>query len=371
MRKILLIVVAITITAAGLYTLPNHDLQTTLLNERTLTSTLPATSTPPVEPEEITLGRLLMVGHFANTPVASTTALITDLEVGGIIIMSAPENPLEIIDWTREWQAASEWPLLIAIDQEGGSVSRLKGAEFTQAGQRNITTATDAYALGRTRGSELSTLGINMNFAPVLDRVTSPTSFMYDRVFPADTDHAKLAAAMYEGMRDTGVIAVAKHFPGHDDTPTDSHTQLPVVAITEADLPAYTKNFNTYINNVNPTAIMTAHVSFPEIDSLPATLSHFFLTSYLKEELGFTGFTITDDMSMDAIDAHWSTADAAVLSLSAGADMILFAAEPEKARTALGAIKNALKDKTLNASKIREKMNQQKKLMLDWEQQVQ
>jgi beta-N-acetylhexosaminidase len=274
------------------------------------------------------LGQLFMIGHWADTPVASTTALIEKYRLGGVIIMSAPENPQDIAQWITQWNEVSETPLLIAIDQEGGPVTRLKSSQFIQTGQRDITTVEKAYEVGRVRGEELAALGINMNFAPVLDTATNPTSFMYSRTFPENSAAATLAASLIDGMSEQNVMAVAKHFPGHDDTSTDSHNELPVVNISLSELTDFTQPFAELISQNPPAALMTAHVQFPEIDSLPATLSPFFLTTYLREELGYTGLIITDDMSMDAIDAHYSTSEASQRALEAGANIILLAAKP-------------------------------------------
>lgn len=315
------------------------------------------------EVETIPVGRLLMIGHFADTPVASTTALITDLQVGGVIIMSAPEDPQEIKNWTAEWQSASSFPLLIAIDQEGGPVSRLKGPDFIQTGQRDIKTETEAYEIGKIRGEELASLGINMNFAPVLDSSSVPSSFMYSRTFGEGTNPAALAAKMYAGMKVSGITAAAKHFPGHGDTEDDSHEILPTVFIERGELDNFTSNFREYISKTNPNALMTAHVLFPNIDPLPATFSPFFLKTYLRQELGFTGMIITDDMSMDAIDKNWSTSEAALLSLQAGADMVLFAAEPEKARDAVLSVQQALADNTITEEDISLKVDRQKEVL--------
>jgi len=277
---------------------------------------------------EAQLGQLFMIGHWAGTPVASTTALIEKYQLGGVIIMSAPENPQAITDWVIQWNEASSVPLFIAIDQEGGPVTRLKGSEFIQTGQRDIGTTQQAQEIGRLRGKELASLGINMNFAPVLDTATNPTSFMHSRTFPENTHAATLASSMIAGMSEQNVIAVAKHFPGHDDTNVDSHNELPVVDISQAELSTFTQPFAEIISQNSVVALMTAHVQFPQIDVLPATLSTYFLTTYLREELNFTGLIITDDMSMDAIDNHYSTSEASQLALEAGANIILLAAEP-------------------------------------------
>ncbi len=240
--------------------------------------------------------------------------------------MSAPENPDDIKTWTKEWQGAVSYQLMIAIDQEGGEVARLRGPQFDTTGQRSIATEDEAYALGRTRGQELSQLGITMNFAPVLDTATEPSSFLYNRVFPDNV--VALATALSRGHLDATVTPVAKHFPGHPDTSHDSHLTLPSVPITSAERNDFIKPFAEYIEKAKPAALMTAHVAFPAIDRLPATISPYWLSTVLREELGFDGLIITDDMSMDAIDVVRTSTSASKLALLAGADIILFAAEP-------------------------------------------
>ncbi len=282
---------------------------------------------------ETQLGQVFMIGHWAHTPVASTTALIEKYQLGGVIIMSAPENPDEIKNWVNEWNSVSDIPLLIAIDQEGGPVTRLKGDAFIQTGQRDITSPEQAFEVGTTRGEELSNLGINLNFAPVLDTAHQSDSFMHSRTFPEYTNPVELADAMMRGLASHGVAGSVKHFPGHDDTSTDSHFALPVVNISESELATFAKPFSDIISISQPDFIMTAHVQFPNIDILPATLSPYFLHTYLRSQLEFTGIIITDDMSMDAIDENWASAEASKLALEAGANIILLAAEPESINT--------------------------------------
>lgn len=327
------------------------------------TNTLSTTPIPEIEPtivtkQELEAGQLFMIGHWTNTPVASTTELIKNYGFGGVVIMDAPQNPLEIKAWVKEWNGVSKVPLIIAIDQEGGPVTRLKGENFVQTGQREITNEKQAFDIGSKRGKELAALGINMNFAPVMDTSRIPTSFMYGRTFSNLNTSPTLAAAMIKGMASAGVVAAPKHFPGHDDTTTDSHEELPVLDIDRATLDTFTAPFRILLANDPPQAIMTAHVLFPKIDNVPATLSKFFLTTYLRDTLKYKNVIITDDMIMDSIDLKWSSAEATVMSLRAGADMILFAAEPTKAFEALEAVKAAankdpaLKEK-LNLSTVR------------------
>ena len=191
-----------------------------------------------------------------------------------------------------------------------------------------------------------------MNFAPVLDTAKNPNSFMYQRVFSNRTQSSELANQMIKGMESQNVIAVTKHFPGHDDNADDSHTTLPTVAVTKNELDQFTLPFRSLIKNGMPKALMTAHVLFPNIDTYPATLSPFFITEYLRDDLGFTGVVFTDDLSMDAIDKNYGLGKASVMAISAGADIVLFAAEPEKVAEGIEAVKKAVENGTLSKERI-------------------
>ncbi len=313
---------------------------------------------------ETASGQVFMIGHWADQPVASTTERIKNYQVGGVIIMSAPEDPNEIKTWITEWQAASIAPLLIAIDQEGGPVSRLRTEGFTTTSQREITSTTTAFTVGKARGSELAALGITLNFAPVVESAENPDSFMYDRVFPNKDTIADLAAALSDGLAEGGIIAVPKHFPGHADTPADSHNTLPSVPIHKNGVPAFTKSFADLIRSHQPQALMTAHVLYPHVDDLPATLSHYWLTNYLRDTLKFSGAIITDDMSMDAIDTTWPHEEASLLSLQAGADLILYAAEPEKVGSAIAHVDAARHDNELTEDDFTAKIERLQSLKL-------
>jgi beta-N-acetylhexosaminidase len=326
MRYGFLLIFAIFLTILVFVLVQLLILQPKVPNDTTGIS-VPTKALTETKVDPLPLGRHFMIGHWAKTPVASTTELIVRHQLGGVIIMSAPTSPSEIKDWTEAWQAAVPYPLIIAIDQEGGEVSRLRGFEFETTGQRDINSPETAYSIGQKRGRELAALGITMNFAPVLDTATQPTSFLYKRVFPRN--EVTLAGALAAGLTAGGVTPVAKHFPGHPDTPHDSHLILTSVPITPAEKNDFIRPFATYINDAKPAALMTAHVAFPAIDKLPATISPYWLTTVLREELRFSGLIITDDMSMDAIDVMRTSSAASKLALEAGADIILFAAEPE------------------------------------------
>ena len=352
MKKVL-IISAVIILLVIIFCIGNKKGVIEVSNERSTDSNLEA---PTVSLEE-KIGQLFIIGHWSENPLSSTTDLIKENHLGGVIIMDSPENPEEIKTWTQTWQENSDTPLFITIDQEGGEVSRLKESSFIQTSQREIESTDQAYKIGKTRGTELKELGINMNFAPVLDNAINPSSFMYGRAFKDIQTSPELAAAMINGMAESEVIAVTKHFPGHDDTNEDSHKTLPEVNIEKSELKEYTSPFNKLITKNNPQALMIAHLVFPNIAEKPVTLSHFFLTDYLRNELNFKGIVITDDMSMDAIDKTWTIEEASVLSLQAGADIILFSSEPTRVPAAIEAIKATISNGDLSIDRIDESYN--------------
>lgn len=350
---VLILSVVIFTTTGFLYQTKQNSTAPNELNvEPGLVSTPSENETVQVVPLEEKIGQLFLIGHWAKSPLSSTTDLIRKHHLGGVVIMSAPVNITEINDWTITWNEVAPLPLFIAIDQEGGPVSRLKGADFIQTSQRDISEISSAYEVGKTRGSELKALGINMNFAPVLDSATNPDSFMYERSFPNKTNSAILAAAMIEGMSESSVIGVTKHFPGHNDTVEDSHTTLPTVPIKLSELNAFASQFSDLIRKQEPDAIMTAHILFPNIDEYPASISAFFLTEYLRDTLKYNGLIITDDMIMKAITNTWTSEEASVRAIQAGADIILFAAEPERVTTAINAVITAVKSGQISEERI-------------------
>ncbi|MCA9361771.1 hypothetical protein KC906_00195, partial [Candidatus Kaiserbacteria bacterium] len=207
--RIFIIVLLFAAAGVGFYLYEDTKLPPQAQPLRPAATTTGSVTTPPPEPEvtlEEMVGELFMVGHWAETPVASTSELIDTYHLGSVVIMSVPEDPTEIRSWVRTWNASSTRPLFIAIDQEGGSVSRLKGPTFIQTSQREIISTSSAYQVGLVRGKELEKLGINLNLAPVLDYASTTDSFMYQRSFASRELTADMAGAMIAGMSESGVI---------------------------------------------------------------------------------------------------------------------------------------------------------------------
>jgi beta-N-acetylhexosaminidase len=268
--------------------------------------------------------------------------LVKDYHLGGVILFRentvSTEQTVKLVDAYQ--QAADKFGLLISIDQEGGIVTRLQmGTDFP--GNMALGAARSgelAEKVGKAIGEELHALGINMNFAPVLDVNNNPDNPVIGvRSFGENPELVgDLGKAYIRGLQETGTAATAKHFPGHGDTNVDSHIGLPSVPhdldrLKEVELYPFQQAMDAGID-----AIMTAHVTFPKVDdtkaisklngseiAVPATLSHKVLTSLMRDDMGYEGVIVTDAMNMKAISDHFGPVDAAVRAVQAGADILL------------------------------------------------
>lgn len=255
----------------------------------------------------------------------------------------------------------SKIPAFITIDQEGGMVTRIfEGATFLP-GNMALSAAGDsaaAFKAGQISGEELRALGINFNLAPVLDVNNNPNNPVIGvRSYSDDPKVvAEFGVKMAKGLQSKGVVATAKHFPGHGDTDVDSHLDLPAVThsmerLEEVELYPFKKAIEGGID-----AIMSAHVLFPAIEEekLPGTLSYKVLTGLLRKRLGFKGLIMTDCMEMNAIKEYYGTAKAAVMAIKAGADLICISHTLEAQLESFENIKNAVLSGEITESRIDE-----------------
>ena len=302
------------------------------------------------------IGRLLFVGVPGPTLDAASRQVLEDLHVGGVILFRRNAGtPAEIAALTAALHALPSRPL-VAIDHEGGRVLRL-GEPFTPfppAAAVGRTRGPDlAYRVGRAMGEELASVGIDLNFAPVLDVNSNPANpVIGDRAFGDDPELvSEMGIGLMRGLHDGGVLSCGKHFPGHGDTEKDSHLELPVVRRSRAELErTELVPFRAAIAAGMP-MLMTAHVLYPALDpDHPATLSRRILTDLLRGELHFAGVVASDDLAMRAIVDHQSVADAAVSTLRAGADVLLVCQELEHAVEAFAAIEAAVANGSVDAS---------------------
>jgi beta-N-acetylhexosaminidase len=276
-------------------------------------------------------GQLLMVGIPGPRMDAVTRELIRDLKVGGVILFARNiESPEQVWvlnrDLQRESLAATGRPLLIAVDQEGGRVQRLKEPFTIIPPARTLGTTKipkDVARLARHVARELSLVGINVNLAPVLDVPRSPRCPLWDRAYGRDPEHvARYSLAAIKGYMSGGIIPVAKHFPGLGDTGVDSHEVLPLAQSGDAERVVDLLPFQQVVTAGVP-MVMTAHLKVPEWDERPATLSPVALQDWLRGRLGFKGVIITDDLEMGAIATRLPAPQGAKEALAAGADLLL------------------------------------------------
>ena len=307
-----------------------------------------------------TVGQLLMVGFQGTELSRAFLDWLQEYRPGGVILFSRnlvdPEQVARLTNALQE--QAPNPPLLIAIDEEGGRVSRLPQGFTTFPAASSVAachSADTAYETAKVTAQELRAVGINMNLAPVLDVNSNPANpIIGDRAYGTQPERVcTYGMAVMQGLEDNGIIPCGKHFPGHGDTTTDSHHALPVVEADRARLDAVElEPFRRAIHRGLP-AIMTAHVRYPALDAdAPATLSRPILSDLLRNELGFEGVTLTDDMEMRAILDHEPIGNASVRALQAGADMVVICHQQERQREAVTAIEQALEQGELSWERL-------------------
>ncbi|MCC7043643.1 MAG: beta-N-acetylhexosaminidase [Acidobacteria bacterium] len=277
------------------------------------------------------VGRLAIVGFNGHSVPDELRRLVAEFDLGGVIYFNRNiDTPEQVADLSR--QAAGlkrEWPLWISVDQEGGRVARLR---------RPFTEWPPAVTLGRSGdealaarfaralATELRAVGINLDYAPVLDVHTNPKNpVIGDRALSERADAVgTLGAAVVRALQDGGVAACGKHFPGHGDTSVDSHEALPVVEHDRRRMDAV--EFVPFVKAIEAgvATIMTAHVFAPALDDRQiASFSPAIVSGLLKEMLGFRGVVISDDLGMKAVSATSPAGEAAVAAVQAGCDAVL------------------------------------------------
>jgi beta-N-acetylhexosaminidase len=257
-------------------------------------------------------------------------------------------SPHEVLELNRELKAAAGRPLLLAVDQEGGQVARLRRG-FTEIPPMRAVGATGDAALARELGSaigrELRAVGFDMNYAPVLDIDTNPDNpVIAARSFGRTPELVTgLGLALAAGLQEAGVAACAKHFPGHGDTSQDSHLELPRLPHAMERLERVELAPFRAAAEAGVASFMTAHVIFEAVDSKhPATMSPPVLTGILRKKLGYDGLVVTDDLEMKAIADNYGVEDTVRLGLNAGVDHFLCCHTAELAHRAIEAIIKAV-----------------------------
>ncbi len=312
----------------------------------------------PPDPRSIPIP-CLMVGFEGKAVPSLLGRWLGEGTVSGVVLFSRNvEGPRQVRDLCREIRAAAgkgRPAPLIAVDQEGGRVRRLKDEGFTQFPPARCygsfcpcQAEAVAEAAGRTMAAELSAVGIDIDFAPVLDVDSNPRNpVIGDRSLSRDPVQAsRLGVAFASGMLSSGIIPVGKHFPGHGASDADSHKELPVVrgsrkTLLSRDILPFRRAIRAGIP-----ALMTAHVLYPALDrDHPATLSRKILTDLLRRDLRFRGVVFSDALEMKAITERMGIGGAAVGALRAGCDAVLVCRGDEALQDeAVEALRRACRD---------------------------
>lgn len=331
------------------------------------------------------IGQMLLFGWQGSTDERSRSfnkhaeRLISEFNVGGVIIMGrnvgTPDRLRHTIrDLQLKTKANGNPSLFVAVDQEGGRVLRLQPPYWP--------VRRSAFEIGKTNdpgearreaasiGEDLKSVGINWNFAPVMDVNNNPHNpVIGDRSYSVDpTVVSAMGIATIEGYQiDNKIMACAKHFPGHGDTAVDSHFALPIIPHNMDRLNACELvPFEAAIKH-QTASIMTSHILFPALDPLlPATLSASIINELLRARMGFNGIVVTDCLEMRGVADQWGSSEAAVLSVIAGADILLCCHTEKTQYQILQALLAALRSGRLTESRIDESLDRINKAKNTW-----
>ncbi len=306
------------------------------------------------------IAQLLMVRAYSNrdtTYVKELENLVLELNIGGVCFFQG--GPVRQAIVTNKLQSAACTPLFVAIDGEWGAGMRLDSVDWfpkpmTLGAIRNDTLI---YEMGAEIARQLKRLGVQINFAPVADVNNNPLNPVINaRSFGENRISVATKAGWYmKGMQDNGLIAVAKHFPGHGDTGTDSHYTLPVINKSRAELDSVELFPFRYLIDHGVKGIMVSHLTIPALDSgnnAIATLSPLIINNLLRQEMGFSGMVITDGMDMKGLTDFSNPGMVEVDALKAGNDILLL---PVDARKAVLNIRRAIDSGFISAELIDEK----------------
>lgn len=309
------------------------------------------------------IGQLLMVGVLPEAegkPSALTQRAIRDLRAGSVLVGQTPDprTAAEHNNLLQSWAKGLKAPLLVAADFEFGAAHRI--ARGTTAFPLQMAVAAtrspdDAAAQARVTAKEARAMGFHWSLGPVADVNMNPRNpVIGTRSFGSNPALVgELTAAAVTGYRDAGVVASPKHFPGHGDTVVDSHVGLPKVGYSPKTLrQVHLAPFRAAIE-AGAEAIMTGHIVIEQVDAKrPATLSPALLTGILRQELGFGGVILTDDITMGAIANRWGPEKAAVLAVKAGADVVMVTGSYVDQEAAVRGLRKAVKRGKLSRARV-------------------
>ncbi|MBI4887114.1 MAG: beta-N-acetylhexosaminidase [Acidobacteria bacterium] len=316
------------------------------------------------------IGQLLIGSCPGTTIPVELRSLAREFGLGGIILFTRNiEAPEQVAELACDAQSlGGELPLWVSVDQEGGRVARLR-APFTEWPPMAALGRSGSVALASRFASalaaELKAVGVTLDYAPVLDIHTNPDNpVIGDRALAGDAETVgRLGRAIIRGLQESGVAACGKHFPGHGDTSVDSHLDLPVVEhppdrIRRVECVPFREAIAEHV-----AFMMTAHLLVPSLDERkPATLSRRIVFDLLRDELGFEGVILSDDLEMKAIAATVAVPDAAVQAIAAGCDgLLICGGNIDVQAAALEALVHAVEDERIPYGRVEDALARQRR----------
>ena len=308
------------------------------------------------------IAQMLIVYYIGDEYDENLSNIIKEVKPGGFILMSDNITTYDrTLNFVKGMQNDSDIPMIISTDEEGGSVQRIKEIRdisvtdipymyyLGQTKDKNL-----AYKVGEIIANELRTIGVNLTYAPVMDIYSNPNNTVIGkRSFGSDPNTVyDMATSLKNGIEDNLVNTCIKHFPGHGDTETDSHFEIPIINKTLVELE--NSDLLPFIKSINDTnMIMVGHIALPKItnSSIPASLSKEIVTDILKNKYNYRGLVITDALNMRSLTNNYSDKEIYTMAINAGVDLLLM---PNGSKNAIKYIKEAIDDEEIDINTINE-----------------
>jgi len=308
------------------------------------------------------LGQMMIVQFVGPTYSLDISTMISEYHVGAVLLFTANNNisdKVQLKGLIQQMQSNTAIPMVVAIDQEGGTVDRLQALDGPRSSAADIGATNDpgkAKAAGIQDARDLTSYGFNLNLAPVVDVTNVYNPQLYGRTYGTNAASViKMAQAYLQGLQQSGkVLGTLKHFPGLGDVGVDPHSGVPDLYRSKSDLEAIDwAPYRTLIQQGNVHAIMVTHEIVHAIDSsVPSSLSYKVVTGILRKELGFQGVIMTDSLTMEGITAYYSEDQAAAVAVEAGSDLLMGATTPADVASMIQGIKQAIDSGMISQQRI-------------------
>jgi beta-N-acetylhexosaminidase len=308
------------------------------------------------------LGQMMIVQFVGPTYSLDLSTMISQYHVGAVLLFTANNNisdKVQLKGLIKQMQSNTTVPMIVAIDQEGGTVDRLQALDGPRSSAADIGATNDpekAKAAGIQDAQDLASYGFNLNLAPVVDVTNVYNPQLYGRTFGNNPALViKMAQAYLQGLQQSGKVSGAlKHFPGLGDVGVDPHSGVPNLYRSKSDLETIDwAPYRTLIQQGNVQAIMVTHEIVHAIDSsIPSSLSYKIVTGILRNELGFQGVILTDSLTMEGITAYYTEAQAAAVAVEAGSDLLMGATTSADVASMIQGIKQAINSGEISQQRI-------------------